>query len=136
MVRSGVRRLTWRALDHLPFVVAATGLLLGQRFVALRPLGDVALATVVLYVLAAIGKVSLPRLGRRRILTCGCWETPLSFALTLGGRRFVFLRDLAWGSAEVADRYRVYALRGGRPRSGLDAPAEAGKHLPGRRPHD
>jgi hypothetical protein len=110
MMRSGVRPLTWRALDHVPFIVAATGLLLGQRFVALRPLGDVALAVVVLYVLAAIGEVSLPRPGRRRILTYGCWETPLAFALTLRGRRFVFLRDSAWGSAAVPDHYRVYAL--------------------------
>lgn len=96
-------------VDHTPAVVGLLALALSPGRPAWAAVAAAALGLALLQWLAETNGYHLPRPGRTRIVTYGCWDEPLVFAVRRRARTLLFLRqfDLA---GNLAAEYQVFAL--------------------------
>jgi hypothetical protein len=71
------------------------------------PLGWTALGLAFFAWVAEADGIALPRPGRAVIRTCGCWETPLAFAVRHGDVVLLFTRDEEPDRGAWSDTYTV-----------------------------
>jgi hypothetical protein len=95
---------------------AVLGLALAGFGLAGRPslavLGAALLSLAGLAAFARANGYRLPHAGYARIVTYGCWDVPLAFAVRRAGRVFLFHRSFDCPTGALPDSYAVYALPG------------------------
>jgi hypothetical protein len=92
----------------------ALGLTLTLAGLGVRPSvfvpGTIVLALAGLAAFARANGYRLAHAGYTPIVSQGCWDVPLAFALRRGARAFLFRRSFDVATGELSESYAVYAL--------------------------
>jgi len=109
MTRAVPSEVVFWVVDHTAAVVGLLALGFSPGRPAWATVASVALGVALLQWIAETNGVHLPRPGRTRIVTYGCWEQPLVLAIRRRARTLLFFRQFD-PAGNLPDEYQVFAL--------------------------
>lgn len=106
----GRRTVLWM-MDHALVVAGAALLVAGLAGPPwLTPAGWGALGLALFAGMAESEGYAIPRPGRSPIISVGCWDVPIAFGVSRGGRHLLFTRGTASTDESWSEEYAVYEL--------------------------
>ena len=126
MARTLSRKTVLWTADHALLLLGAAALAFGMGRPAIAAFGGFLLLLAGLASFAVAHGYHLPRPGRTRIETLGCWDVPLTFLARRHGRSYLFWREFESATGSLPNAYEVFGLEPG----GVDA-ARAWEHCVG-----
>ncbi|HET7294626.1 MAG TPA: hypothetical protein VFM88_19545 [Vicinamibacteria bacterium] len=109
MSRAVPSRVAFWIIDRAPLLVGVAVLAFASDRPAWTAVGWLALGLALLRWLAETNGYHLPRPGRTRVVTYGCWEQPQAFAVLRPSRTLLFYRRFE-ARGDPPEEYQVFAL--------------------------